>query len=43
MRHLIDSYIRAEETLSLSSFENMSLVEILVKEGQLLWIICLKE
>ena len=34
MRHLIDSYIRAEESLSLTSFEDMSLVEILVREGQ---------
>ena len=34
MRHLIDSYIRAEEAEPLSSFEDMSLVEILVREGQ---------
>ena len=34
MRHLIDSYIRAEDSESLTSFEDMSLVEILVREGQ---------
>lgn len=34
MRHLIDSYIRADESQVISSFDNLSLVELLVKEGQ---------
>ena len=34
MRHLIDSYIRADEALTLTSFEDMSLVELLIREGQ---------
>ena len=34
MRHLIDSYIRAEDAVTLTSFDNMSLVELLVHEGE---------
>lgn len=34
MRHLIDSYIRAEDPITLTSFDNMSLVELLVREGE---------
>ena len=34
MRHLIDSYIRAEDAVTLTSFDDMSLVELLVCEGE---------
>jgi type I restriction enzyme R subunit len=34
MRHLIDSYIRAEDAVTLTSFDDMSLVELLVSEGE---------
>jgi type I restriction enzyme R subunit len=33
MRHLIDSYIGAEESRKLSAFDDFSLVELLVKDG----------
>jgi type I restriction enzyme R subunit len=33
MRHLIDTYIDAEESKKISSFDDMSLVELLVKRG----------
>lgn len=34
MRHLIDSYIAAEESEKVSAFDDFSLVELLVKEGK---------
>jgi len=34
MRHLIDSYIGAEESRVLSNFDDLSLVELLVQKGQ---------
>ena len=34
MRHLIDSYIGAEESKKLSAFDDFSLVELLVKDGE---------
>jgi type I restriction enzyme, R subunit len=34
MRHLIDTYIRAEDSRLLTTFENMSLVELLVRQGK---------
>ncbi len=34
MRHLIDSYIAAEESEKVSAFDDLSLVELLVKEGK---------
>ena len=34
MRHLIDSYIGAEESRLLSSFDDMSLVELIVQKGK---------
>lgn len=34
MRHLIDSYIGAEESRVLANFDDMSLVELLVKKGK---------
>jgi type I restriction enzyme R subunit len=34
MRHLIDSYIAAEESEKVSAFDDFSLVELLVKDGQ---------
>lgn len=34
MRHLIDSYIGAEDSRVLSKFDNMSLVELLVEKGK---------
>ena len=34
MRHLIDSYIRAEDSQVISSFDDLSLIQLLVKEGQ---------
>lgn len=34
MRHLIDSYIGAEESSVLANFDDFSLVELLVKKGQ---------
>lgn len=33
MRHLIDSYIRAEESEKISSFDDMSLIELIVERG----------
>ena len=33
MRHLIDTYIRAEETEVLSSFDDMTLIQLLVERG----------
>jgi len=33
MRHLIDTYIRAEETEKVSTFDDMSLVKLLVERG----------
>jgi len=33
MRHLIDSYIQAEDSQKISAFENTSLLEIIIKEG----------
>lgn len=33
MRHLLDSYIRADETIIVSDFEELGLVELLVKNG----------
>jgi type I restriction enzyme, R subunit len=33
MRHLIDSYIRAEESEKVSTFENLSLVQLIVERG----------
>ena len=33
MRHLIDSYIRADDSEVITKFDDMSLVEVLVKEG----------
>ena len=33
MRHLIDQYIRAEETKTVSSLDDMSLVELIVERG----------
>lgn len=34
MRHLIDSYIAAEESKKVSAFDDFSLVELLVKDGK---------
>jgi type I restriction enzyme, R subunit len=34
MRHLIDSYIAAEESKKVSAFDDLSLVELLVKDGK---------
>lgn len=34
MRHLIDSYIGADESRMLANFDDMSLVELLVEKGQ---------
>jgi type I restriction enzyme R subunit len=34
MRHLIDSYIAAEESQKVSAFDDFSLVELLVKDGK---------
>jgi type I restriction enzyme R subunit len=33
MRHMIDNYISAEESKKISAFDNMSLVELLVRDG----------
>jgi type I restriction enzyme R subunit len=33
MRHLLDSYIRADESVVVSEFEDMGLVALLVKRG----------
>ena len=33
MRHLIDSYIRADDSETISSFDDFSLIQLLVKEG----------
>ena len=33
MRHLIDTYIEADEAKKISNFENLSLVELIVKSG----------
>jgi type I restriction enzyme R subunit len=34
MRHLLDTYIRAEETQKLSAFDDLSLVELIVERGE---------
>lgn len=34
MRHLLDTYIRAEESEKLSSFDDMTLVELIVERGE---------
>jgi type I restriction enzyme, R subunit len=34
MRHLLDTYIRAEESETLSAFEDMTLVELIVENGE---------
>ena len=34
MRHLLDTYIRAEESQTLSAFEDMTLVELIVEQGK---------
>jgi len=34
MRHLIDSYIAAEDSVKISAFDDFSLVELLVKDGK---------
>ena len=34
MRHLLDTYIRAEESETLSAFDNLTLVELIVKRGK---------
>ncbi|WNK19469.1 type I restriction endonuclease subunit R [Halomonas piscis] len=34
MRHLLDSYIRAEESEKLSAFDDMTLVELVVERGE---------
>jgi type I restriction enzyme R subunit len=34
MRHLLDTYIRAEESEKLSAFDDMSLVELIVERGE---------
>jgi len=34
MRHLIDSYIGAEESRMLANFDNLSLVELLIEKGE---------
>ena len=33
MRHLIDTYIRAEESEKISAFDNMSLIQLIVERG----------
>ena len=33
MRHLIDTYIRAEESKKISAFDDLSLVELIVERG----------
>jgi len=33
MRHLIDAYIRAEDSTKLSAFDDLSLVDMIVKNG----------
>ena len=34
MRHLIDSYIRAEESQKISAFDDLSLIKLIVKRGE---------
>lgn len=34
MRHLLDTYIRADESKRLSSFDDMTLVQLIVEEGE---------
>lgn len=34
MRHLLDTYIRAEETQILSTFEDMTLVQLIIERGE---------
>ena len=33
MRHLIDTYIRAEESEKVSAFDDMSLIQLIVERG----------
>ena len=34
MRHLLDTYIRAEESETLSEFDDLTLVELIVRRGE---------
>jgi len=34
MRHLLDTYIRAEESVKISAFDDMSLVQLIVERGE---------
>ena len=34
MRHLLDAYIRAEDSVVVSAFEDMTLVELIVRDGE---------
>ena len=34
MRHLLDTYIRAEESEQLSAFDDMTLVQLIVERGE---------
>jgi type I restriction enzyme R subunit len=34
MRHLLDTYIRAEESVTLSAFDDLTLVELIVERGE---------
>ena len=34
MRHLIDTYISAEESEKISAFDDMTLIELIVKRGE---------
>ena len=34
MRHLLDNYIRAEDAEVISAFDDMTLVDLLIKEGE---------
>lgn len=33
MRHLLDTYVRAEDSVSVSTFDNLGLVDLLVEKG----------
>jgi type I restriction enzyme, R subunit len=34
MRHLLDTYIRAEDSVKLSAFDNMTLIQLIVEKGE---------
>jgi type I restriction enzyme R subunit len=34
MRHLLDAYIRADDSVKLSAFDDMTLIQLIVEKGE---------